>query len=320
MPQATEVLRRNVAAALTGLGFYETVTFSFVRPGDAAEFMVPGMSRLDIDDERRGEEPTLRPSVIPSLLRCRRANQDGQVEQPGGVRLFEVASVFAQAAKGPHVENRNLALVMDVTGAGRKRTSDDVQRAMRGLRGTIDQVVSAAGLSPAGVRAVPMSDDAMAHPACDAGASAGLMLGDVALGYMALLSPAAQKKFDLDGAVVYAEIGMGVLEGATPAVREVRALPAFPAIDRDLSIVVEERVRWAQVEAIVREARPAMFESLRYVTTFRDAERVGAGRKSLSLRVRFRAADRTLRSEEADAPITDLVARFGRELGATLRS
>ncbi len=320
MPQRTEVLRRSVAAALTGLGFYETVTFSFVRPGDAAEFMPPGMGRLDIDDERRGEEPTLRPSVIPSLLRCRRANQDGQVEQAGGVRLFEVASVFAEVGKGSHVERRNLALVMDVTGTGKKRTVEDVQRAMRVLRGTIEQVVSSAGLGAAGVGVAPVAAGTGVHAACEPGASAHLTLGGTPLGYMALLSTPAQKKFERDGAVVYAEIGMDVLEAATPAMREVRALPLFPAIDRDLSIVVEERVPWSDVERVVGEARPAMFESLRYVTTFRDPQKVGPGRKSVSLRVRFRAGDRTLRSEEADAPMADLVGRLGRELGAVLRT
>ena len=245
-PQATEVVRRNVAAALTGMGFYETVTFSFVRPGDATDFLPAGMSRVDIDDERRGEEPTLRPSVIPSLLRCRRANQDGQVEQAGGVRLFEVASVFADVGGGKHVENRNLALLMDVVspGGGRKRTVEDVQRGVRLMRGVVEQAVAAAGLSAAGVRVLPMQAGRAVHPACEASASAGLMLGDAPLGYMAMLSAWAQKKFDLDGPVVYAEIGMGVLEGAKPAMREVRTLPAFPAIDRDLSIVVAEAVRW----------------------------------------------------------------------------
>lgn len=317
-PQATEVLRRNVAAALTGQGFYETVTFSFVKPIDAQEFMAPGMASLDIDDERRGEEPTLRPSVIPSLLRCRCANQDGQVERAGGVRLFEVASVFAEPSKGTHVERRVLALLMDVAGSARKRTSEDVQRAIRVLRGTIELVVSAAGLSPTGLQATPMSS--ALHPACDPRTSASLTLGGARLGSMAMLSAAAQKRFDLDAPVVYAELDMGVLETAVPAAREVRPLPAFPAIDRDVSIVVDERVRWEQIERLVREASPAMLESLCYVTTFRDEQKVGPGRKSVTLRVRFRAPDRTLRSEEADGPIADLVARFGRELGGVLRT
>ncbi|MEZ6233936.1 MAG: phenylalanine--tRNA ligase subunit beta [Phycisphaerales bacterium] len=328
--QRTESVRQRIAGVLTGMGFYETVTFSFVRPADAADFLPPGMARIDVDDERRGEEPTLRPSVVPSLLRCRRANQDGQVDQPGGVRLFEVSSVFAgtQAESGKagdassptHAEHRNLALLMDVPGTGRKRSQDDVQAAMRVLRGAIDQVVGAAGLLPSTITLKPMTPEWTVHPACDPASSAGVMLGEKPLGYMALLSASAQKKHDLDVPVVYAELGMHVLEGQAAPLREVRPLPAFPAIERDLSIVVDEAARWAEVERIVGQAGLDLFEALSYVTTYRDPAKVGKGRKSLTLRVRFRAPDRTLRSEEADAPIASLVERFERELGATLRA
>lgn len=326
--QRTESVRQRIAGVLTGMGFYETVTFSFVRPADAADFLPPGMARIDVDDERRGEEPTLRPSVVPSLLRCRRANQDGQVDQPGGVRLFELASVFAgvvakggQAGASPtHAEHRNLALLMDVPGTGRKRSPDDVQAAMRVLRGAIDQVVGAAGLLPSTITLKPMTPEWTVHSACDPAASAGVMLGDKPLGYLALLSASAQKKHDLDVPVVYAELGMHVLEGQAAPLREVRPLPAFPAIERDLSIVVDEAARWADVERIVGQAGLDLFEALSYVTTYRDPAKVGKGRKSLTLRVRFRAPDRTLRSEEADAPIAALVKRFQHELGATLRA
>ena len=318
--QRTESVRQNIASALTGQGFYETVTFSFVRPGDAADFLPPGLSRLDVDDERRGEEPTLRPSVIPSLLRCRRANQDGQVERPGGIRLFEVASVFAELAPGKQVEHRNLALVMDVAGSGRKRSDEDFQRSLRVLRGVIEQTLAAAGLAPASLVVEPMGPDRCVHAACEAGASAGLLLGGAALGYMGLLTPAMQRKFGLDLPVVYAELGMHVIESARPPVREVRSLPQFPSIERDLSIVLDERVRWEQVASVVRATPMAMFETFRYVTTFRDEQKIGKGRKSVTLGLRFRASDRTLRSEEADGSVATLVDRLRSELGGVLRA
>jgi phenylalanyl-tRNA synthetase beta chain len=119
-----------------------------------------------------------------------------------------------------------------------------------------------------------------------------------------------------------------VIESAGMPMRVVQPLPQFPAIDRDLSIVVDEGVRWAQVEAIVRggesgrspeQATPTI-ESLRYVTTFRDEAKVGKGKKVVTLRLRFRAPDRTLRSEETEPPVAGLVSRLGSELGAVLRA
>lgn len=319
-PQEPELLRDRVGQALTGLGFFETVTFSFLRPQDAADFLPPGLSRIDVDDERRGEEPTLRPSIIPSLIRCRKANQDSQAEQPGGVRLFEVASVYAATGPTTHIETRNLALLMDVHGAGKRRTYEDLERAVRLLRGAIDQVLSAAGIPHTHLAVCPMDEGRKVHPACEAAASAMLLLADSPLGYMALLGREAQQRYGLEFPVVYAELGMAPLESADRPAREVHSLPQFPAIDRDLSVVLEEGVLWADIAGVVGQVPIPTLESLRYVGTFRDPEKLGKGRKSVTLRIRFRAPDRTLRHEDADAPIADLVARFHRELGGVLRS
>ncbi|MCA9311769.1 MAG: phenylalanine--tRNA ligase subunit beta, partial [Phycisphaerales bacterium] len=93
-PQADERAARLLGDVLTGLGFYETVTVSFLTRAHAAPFVPPGVRLLKVDEERRKENPFLRPAIIPSLLTCRKANQDGRVQTPAGVRLFETAAVF----------------------------------------------------------------------------------------------------------------------------------------------------------------------------------------------------------------------------------
>lgn len=67
-PQVSESARRGVGSILTGLGFYEAVTFSFCSREDAERFMPHGLSRVEVDDERRKHEPAIRPSVVPGLL------------------------------------------------------------------------------------------------------------------------------------------------------------------------------------------------------------------------------------------------------------
>ena len=112
-PQAEQSAAREIGNVLTGLGFFETVTFSFVRPEHGRMWLPAGLELVNVDDDRRGAEPTLRPGVIPSLLVCRKANQDGQVAVEGGVRLYEIAAVYAQqAGTRTTVENRNIALLI----------------------------------------------------------------------------------------------------------------------------------------------------------------------------------------------------------------
>ncbi|PKO85083.1 MAG: phenylalanine--tRNA ligase subunit beta, partial [Betaproteobacteria bacterium HGW-Betaproteobacteria-12] len=135
----------EMGRVLTGMGFFETVTFSFVAEDEARAFCPTGLRLLKVDEERRKGAPWLRPSVIPSLLTCRRANQDGQVRREGGVRLFETASVFAEMDDGDKfaratIENQNLALMVDAPGK-----AEAAQAGIRLVRGAIEGVAQALG-------------------------------------------------------------------------------------------------------------------------------------------------------------------------------
>lgn len=143
-PQRTERARRELSRVLTGLGFYETITFSFVSRPDAKGFVPPGLSTIEVDDERRKAEPVVRPSAIPSLLSCRRGNQDAKAIAPGAARLFEVSAVFAQKGDGSTrqtVEHRNVALMLDVPTAGGKPGIAERQEGVRLVRGAIEAMV-----------------------------------------------------------------------------------------------------------------------------------------------------------------------------------
>lgn len=317
-PQESERAVRTIGQTLSGLGFYETVTFTFVTENQARPFVPPGLRLVAVDDERRKHEPYLRPSIIPSLLSCRRTNQNGQVEQPGGVRLWEIASVFAEV-DGPgrdSVEHRNLGLLMDVPGEGKKRSAEDRQRALRLMRGAIESVVRALAGAEAVVEVRPGKPR---QEAFDAQAHADVLVGGERLGGFGMLTAGAQQAWDLETPVVGAELDLDALAALFPPRALTRALPAFPSIERDLSFVVAEDVAWAQLEALTREVGPALLERCTFVGTYRGAQ-TGAGRKSVTMRLRFRAPDRTLRHEEVDPQVDSLVQAARSSLGAELRA
>ena len=94
--------------------------------------------------------------------------------------------------------------------------------------------------------------------------------------------------------------------------------PAFPAIERDLSLVVSDDVQWHAVSTLIEGLQLAAFDSVEYVGVFKGKQ-LSAGQKSLTLRLRFRAEDRTLTHEEVDAPVDQVVEACARNLGAELR-
>src|SRR5262249_2465838 len=95
-------------------------------------------------------------------------------------------------------------------------------------------------------------------------------------------------------------------------------LPAFPPIERDLSLVVEESVTWNAVRSSVEAARPALLEAVEFVGTYRGKQ-IGAGKKSVTLRMRFRDPARTLRHDEVDPQVAAVVAAAAKDLRAGVR-
>ncbi|USN99342.1 MAG: phenylalanine--tRNA ligase subunit beta [Phycisphaeraceae bacterium] len=330
-PQPERRARRELVRVLTGLGFDETVTFSFTSPRHAELFVAPGLEAAAVDDARRADEPTLRPSGLLGLLGCRRANQSARSAAPGMVRLFEVTSTFAQhPAAGDEtvppesVERRNVCLLMDAPGSGEttRRSHDDLQQGLRVMRGAIDTVVRAMHGSEAEVTVEPHAGCPI--PAWDANATAWVGVRGpgaskaVTIGLFGLLSDAALKAFDIDTPVVAAELGLDSLVAGYPPRSLAHALPQFPHIERDLSLVLDESVRWSTVSAMVNGLGLDRLESCGFVGTFRGKQ-VGPGKKSVTLRLRFRDPDRTLRHEEVDPQVESVVLQSKQALGAELR-
>lgn len=317
-PQESERARKELHRVLTGLGFYETVTFSFVSPAAATPWLEPGLEAVAVDDDRRGSEPILRPSVIPSLLTCRKANASGQVNVPGGVRLYEMSAVFAQSPSKETVERRKLTLLLDAEGVqpGKKAKPEQLQSAIRSARGAVEHIARAMGGLDAKVDINPV------EPACSgwmAGAFGEIVIDANRIGVLGLVSQDVLKSNGVDIPVAAVELDLDALVTMYPPKATVTRLPAFPAIERDLSLILDEATHWAEIDGLVRGSDLEHFDSLSYVGSFRG-EQVGSGKKSVTLRMRFRHPSETLRHEDVDPQVSRVMERATRDLGAEIRT
>jgi len=317
--RAREQAAASIGRTLTAAGFFETVTFSFLPAKEAVPFLSPSLQLLKVDEERRKGAPFLRPSIVPSLLTVRKANQDARVEVPGGARLYEIASVFAEPSGSTDrrtIERRNLTLLMDVEAPAKHAQR---QNAWRGVRSVLDSVAAGLGGASVDLAYEPIEKPEHVFPAFTGEHVAGVSLDDERIGYAALLSSGAVKQWGLDLPVVVAEVSFASLMSLWPPKTGAIALPEFPGIRRDVSLVVDESVPYASIESVVLGCELDKFEDLDFVTTFRGPS-VGDGKKSVTLRLGFRDPDRTLRHEEVDAQMAVAVAALQSEVGAEVRS
>ena len=296
---------RAVKSLLVGLGFVESVTHTLVSERSAAPFLRPGENALRVGDERAGGTPMLRPSVLASLLEVRRRNADAGIAE---LRLFEFARRFALRADGSHDERPVVALLSD-------RPSEP-EAAMRWMRGTCERALRMLAGRHADIRidALPAERRAPWHSV-----EASIACDGRPIGTYGILAPTALATFGLEGTFAAAELELEPLWAGFPPDARAEALPAFPAIERDLSAIVPERAAWDEIESIARGLGLANMESIGFVGTYRGAQ-TGAGRKSVTMRLVFRAADRTLRREDADAPMAALADALVARLGATIRA
>jgi phenylalanyl-tRNA synthetase beta chain len=327
-PQAHELAARLLTETLAAAGFFETVTFSFATDVESEPFLPQGLSLLHVADARKRAETALRPSLLPSLLHCRKANQDAQANVPGGggIRLFETASTYADDSDGgrtpklpsPTIERRTLALLMDLPNVpkGKPGTIEDRQRALRILRGTLES--AARNLAGPAVQ-LTLRPSAPTIPAYDAQAHADILLNERPIGRLGLIAAATQKLFDLDIPVAAAELELEPLLVLFPPTAAITTLPQFPGIERDLSLIVPDATRWSEVAALAQSANLARLAQIDFVGTYRGKQ-IGEGKKSLTLRLTFRDPERTLRHEEVDPQIATLVSLATTKLNAALRS
>jgi len=299
-PQDLVRARRRIGAVLVAHGYHETVTFAWAEPDRAKPFLDADAEVVQLDDDRRRSEPALRPSVLPSLLQVRKTNQDAGNDN---VRLFEIAKAFDRR-DSDYRESAQLALLTDAPDAP----------TVRGLRGTIEELLEVVGL-PARIEPMDPPPTWAEH----AGRIVDADQPDRVFGELGRCSDAALKTFDLKQRVDLAWLDYAALAAAYPPEVVPADLPRFPAIERDLSLIVDESVRWRQVASIVAAAQLPLLEDVRFVTTYRGKQ-VGKGRKSVTLRLHFRDPQKTLRHDEVDPQMETIVERFEQELDAELRS
>jgi phenylalanyl-tRNA synthetase beta chain len=288
----------KVRQVLTGCGFDEAMTLSVVdrQACRALSVWTDAEPLRSVPAVMRGAD-RLRLSLVPSLLAARRTNE--ALANPE-IELFEIARVYLP--RGGELPDEELMLGIT---SGRDYPA---------VKGVVEATVAA--LRPA-------DELQSAEAGCDLfdpGQSCRLLLGGQVLGYVGRLPPEGLKRFDLRGPTTVAEVKLSLLFQAANLIPRHAAQPPYPAVIRDLNLVVDEAVRWADVAATVRGNCGEYFEKLDYRDTYRDTDRLGRDKKSLLLTLVLRSKQGTMTSQQADEIREQIVAACRAEHGAELRA
>ena len=295
VPTKAERVREMVGHVLTAAGYFEAVTFSFTGRAHAVRFRAGDLTAEPL--VCRGTTLALRESLLAGVMECLRVNR-GAGE--AGAKLFEIAKRFIP------VEGQDLPQEQQMLALA---SPDDFAT----VRGALEAVFEALRLS--GRIAFAATDR---YPDLEAGAAAEITLDSEPAGMIGRATTEAAEAFDLDEPPVVAEIRYERLVEAAELEPTAEPLPHFPAMTRDLALVVDETVTWADIERGVAAAEVLELESLEPVDVYRGKQ-VPAGKKSLAVRLVLRSPDATLTHEQADEMQGRILAALDAAVGAVLR-
>ena len=292
---ADRVLAR-ARQVLTAAGFDEAMTRSVVSeewsaafsPWSNAQPLVANMPMVKGEDR-------IRRSIVPSLLGARKHNESvGNASSA----LFETARIYLPQPQGLPTEQWTLAAV---SGEG-----------FLHLKGVAETLLAA--VNPA----LKLEIADFSHPLVAPGKSCELRLAGKRLGFLGEISSAGLKQFGLRKETTILEIDLGSLVPLAVLIPKFTPVSPFPTISRDLNLIVDEPLRWLELEAVVRGSAGGFLERAEYLDTYRDSAKDGPGKKRLLFSLTLRAKDRTLTSEEADKARDAVVAACAAKLGARL--
>jgi phenylalanyl-tRNA synthetase beta chain len=290
----------GLRSALVASGYFESINFGWVSDVLAGDFVGPEADPKRplprVDASVRRDNAHLRPSLLPGLLEAVRRNENAGTHEP---RLFEMGSVFWNDPASRVIEQRRLALVgtLDV----------------REVRGTVETVLHRLAANRP-VRVVPDGRPGFARGACG-----WIEWGGQPVGWLGRIDRAVAEKLSLRDQPSAAELDLTALLAGARLVPQLQTLPRFPAVERDLSLVLNESVRYEAVEALVNGSALPGLESLEYVTTYRGKP-LEKGVKSVTVKLVFRSPTQTLTGEQVEESVTKVIEAAKSQLGATLRT
>jgi phenylalanyl-tRNA synthetase beta chain len=302
---ARERLVRRVLAAA---GFSESMTFAFVERQAALPFCEPGVQPAAIANPLSEKFAVLRPSILTGLLDSCAYNRRRERRD---VRIFETGSRFTSDG-----EHRAVGLAWCGAADGPHWSLPTRPVDFYDVKGVVEQIAAAFGIavecSPANVPFLAAGRSAVVHAAAGTG---------VSLGVVGQLLPQVCEARGFPGAeeIFVAELDLDALATAARG-DDLRAepLPRFPSIVRDLSILVGEALPAASVRGTIRSAAPPTLVSVVEFDKY-QGKGVPDGRVSLSLRLVFRAPDRTLTDADADEATARIVDALRAAHGAERR-
>lgn len=293
----------NIMEILTAHGMYEIYTYTFTSPSVFDKLNIPADSALrntvKISNPLGEDTSIMRTTTISSMLDILSRNYN--YRNPSA-KLFEIGKVFIPTDDGK-LPNEPYKITMGMYG----NNTDFFD-----IKGICEELF--AGLNIQNVKYTAVNDNPTFHP----GRCAKITAGGKTLGIVGEIHPAVCRKYGLETSVYVSELDFENIFLNIKTDIKFKELPKYPAVTRDIAMLVDKTVPVAEIEEIVKKASGKLLESINLFDVY-EGEQIPEGKKSVAYNAVYRSPDRSLTGDEVQKVFDKAVKNLEHQLGAQLR-
>lgn len=299
-------IEKRIKEVLVNSGLSEIYTYGFVSEKDLEKSNIDKKiieQSITIMNPLSDEYKLMRPSTFPSMMQILGLNANKKNQN---VKLFDISKNYRNINK--EVENGEVPIQENILTIGMYGNDVDFYT----LKGLIENVLEASNISRYEVE--KETKNKSYHP----GRCANIKVGIDTIATIGEVHPEVLSNYDIEKRVYVAEVNVSKLVKYSKVNKKYTEVPKFPAVERDIAIIVDEKVEVGQIEKIITKKSKKLLEGLKLFDIYRN-EKIGKNKKSVAYSMIFRDKNKTLSDEEVNTLMSNIITELEKTLNAELR-
>ena len=298
-----EILRDLIVDAMVSSGLNQSISYSFISPKVFDKINLPKDSELrnviKIKNPLGEDYSVMRTTTIHSMMESLGRNYSRNNDY---ARLFEIGKIYI-----PNEDETVIPIENNILTIGMYGNCDYLD-----LKGVVENALEKLGLSK--VKFTRESDNPSYHP----GKTAALMIGNKKVGVLGEVHPDVSENYGVDENCYLAELNLDLLFEYAKTDKKYKALPKFPAVTRDIALLVDDEILVQEIEDTIRRAGGNLVEKVELFDIYKGAQ-IPEGKKSIAYAIAYRDEKKTLTDNDVNKVHDKILRSLEHKLGATLR-
>lgn len=299
-------IEKNIKHVLVNNGLSEIYTYGFVSEKDLEKSNINKEiinQSITILNPLSDEYKLMRPSTLPSMMQILSLNANKKNQE---VKLFDISRNYKNV--NGEVEKGEVPLQENILTIGMYGNDVDFYT----LKGLIENVLEISNINRFDIE--KETNNGSYHP----GRCANIKVGIDVIATIGEVHPEVLNNYDIEKRVYVAEVNITKLTKYSKSNKKYVEVPKFPAVERDIAIIVDEKVEVGQIEKIIIKKSKKWLEEVKLFDIYRS-DKLGQNKKSVAYSLIFRDKNKTLSDQEINTTMESIITELEKTLGAELR-